>query len=515
MKSCGFQSIVAFGTPEGPVRFAGALTVLSLFALLPLRAQTPVFPNIEGDPQAREFSRRTADGNYSWQDLAEIGLWASGAEASGQGRRQNRGSVRDSIAGAVADLGAREDLPPGKRERGEYVLEYMHRRYLKAYSAHQTLLDEVFVSGRYNCVSSAVLYTILASSAGLEVRGVLTRDHAFVTVNAGTELVDVETTNPYGFDPGNRREFHDEFSGATGFVYVPAKNYRDRASISRLELVSLILTNRIAEHERQGRYGDAIPLAVNRALLLAGRRNPVSSPFFHDPREDLMDRLFNYGASLLNGGKEADALAWAAFARPLYPGAGSGEDPRWPQFAYAALNNQVTKLLRAGRVAEAREALTRNDKARLSPADRRALEILVADAELTERIGRIRTAADAEAAFALIDRAGSVLPAARVAEFRTYVAINEGKRRAAEEGPLAGIACVEEAIRRYGSNEPLEDALRVFRQNRVVALHNSFAEHFNRRDFEGARRVIQGALREFPNNRQLQSDLNRLEEALR
>jgi tetratricopeptide (TPR) repeat protein len=231
-----------------------------------------------------------------------------------------------------------------------------------------------------------------------------------------------------------------------------------------------------------------------------------------------MDRLFNYGASLLNGGREADALAWAGFARQRYPGAGSGEDPRWPQFVYAALNNQVTKLLRAGRIPEARELLTRNDKAgasRISPADRRALEILVAEAELTERIGRIKTAEDAEAALALIDRTASVLPAARTEEFRTYVIINEGKRRAAEEGPQGGIASIEEAIGRYGSNAHLEDALRVFRQNRVVALHNRFAELFNQRDFEGARRVIQGAVGEFPGNRQLQSDLNRLEQALR
>jgi hypothetical protein len=120
-----------------------------------------------------------------------------------------------------------------------------------------------------------------------------------------------------------------------------------------------------------------------------------------------------------------------------------------------------------------------------------------------------------EAVFTLIDQAGSTLSTARVEEFRTYVIINEGKRRAAAEGPLAGIIYVEEAIGRYGSNNVLEDALRVFRQNRVVSLHNRFADLFNRKDFEGARRVIQGALGEFPGNRQLQSDLNRLEQALR
>ncbi|MDR1950029.1 MAG: hypothetical protein LBQ38_11610 [Spirochaetaceae bacterium] len=506
MKSRAFQSIAVF-----PARCRSPLSLLFVLFLLSLplhlQAQNPDFPDIEGDPRAREFSRRGAGRAYSWQDLAEIALWASGPDA----QRQSRAAR--AIAGAVAELAARPDLPARPRERGEYILEFMYGQYLKSYSAYQTLVDEIFVSGRYNCVSSAVFYTILASSAGLNVRGVMTRDHAFVTVDTGTELVDVETTNPYGFDPGARREFHDDFSGATGFVYVPARNYRDRASISRLELVSLIFTNRIAEYEKRGRYREAIPLAINRALLLEGRRDPVSSPFFHDPREDLLDRLFNYGASLINGGREADALAWAALAQPRYPGGGPRGDPRWREFIYTALNNQVTKLLRARRPGEARQALTRNGSG-IDPEKRNALEALILDAELTEAIAGIKTAEDVEAAFARIDRAGPLLPAARVEEFRTFIIINEGKRRAAEQGPQAGISYTEKAIARYGSNSHLQDALRVYRQNRVVALHNSFAELFNRRDFEGARRVLQGGLAEFPDNRQLLSDRDRLEQTL-
>ena len=127
------------------------------------------------------------------------------------------------------------------------------------------------------------------------MRAVAARDHAFASFHWGDESWDVETTNPYGFDPGSRREFHDQFGKATGFTYVPARNYRDRTAISPLELVSLIIHNRIAEAESRGRYAGAVTLALNRAVLLEGRKDPALSNFFTDPRQDLNDRILNYG----------------------------------------------------------------------------------------------------------------------------------------------------------------------------------------------------------------------------
>jgi hypothetical protein len=251
----------------------------------------------------------------------------------------------------------------------------MHRRFLKSYSEHQTRLDQLLSSGRYNCVSSAVLYMLLASSVGLEVTGVMTRDHAFVTVNAGTELIDVETTNPYGFDPGNRREFHDGFGRTTGFAYVPARNYRDRTSINQLELVSLILHNRIVEAESRNRYAEAVALALDRAALLSAQRGVPDAPFFEAPEKDLMDRLYNFGAALIRGGKEEEALRWAACAGARYPGT------RWQEMTFAALNNLLGKHIRAQRITEAREALSLHAPS-LNPGNLAKLDALVLDAEL-------------------------------------------------------------------------------------------------------------------------------------
>jgi hypothetical protein len=350
-------------------------------------------------------------------------------------------------------------------------------------------------------VSSAVLYSILGTALGLEIQGVMTRDHALVTLKAGNEGIDVETTNPYGFDPGNRREFHDAFGALTGFAYVPARNYRDRTLISRIELISLIFTNRISEMESRRRFGEAIPLAVNRAALLEGRKNPSPSPLFPDPVTNLMDRLFNYGASLIQGGQETEALRWAVLAGERYP------SRRWEEFNYTALNNLFIKELAAGRIARARETLTRYAP-RLKSEDARSLEALILDAELVKLSGKITSPAAAEAGLASVEaaEARSLLSSRRLAELKTFFLLKAGELRAAEAGWAAAGAYTGTLLDRYGPNRQVEEQLRTFRSNRVAELHNSFAAAYNRRDYAEARRIIAGALEDFPGNRQLLQD---------
>jgi hypothetical protein len=119
---------------------------------------------------------------------------------------------------------------------------------------------------------------------------------------------------------------------------VPAHNYRDRQTIGQIELVSLILNNRIVELESGGNYADAVPLAIDRMALLKGNVSDTRfetaekshGPIFEHPFKDLMDRLFNYGAYLLNAGREEDGLAWAAAASSIYH-----NESRWQEFIFA------------------------------------------------------------------------------------------------------------------------------------------------------------------------------------
>jgi hypothetical protein len=450
-----------------------ARAVFGLFFPVFLAAQnSPAnFPSLRPDPRGVEYAERGKSGDLSWEDLAEAALWASAAGENSQSSTNYLNSLRLAEAELeTAFQGENPGMDP--KAQGDYILAYMHRKFLRSYSAMQTRLDTLLGTGRYNCVSSAVLYLILARSQGLEVRGVAARDHAFASFHRGDETWDVETTNPYGFDPGSRREFHDQFGKITGFAYVPARNYRDRTGISPLELVSLILHNRIAEAESRGRYGEAVSLALNRAALLEGRKDPAVSNFFTDPRQDLNDRILNYGASLLNSGKEEEGMAWAAYAEHVYSGAGT--DRRWKEYVNALISNRTTKLCRAGRFDQARAFLASAELLRDNDS-RRRLEILIADSELTALINAVRQDGEAEAVLQRIDAAesaGLLLPA-RVRELRDHV-----------------------------------------NRWRLTNFHNRFAAAFNNRDFPLARRILEEALGEFPESRQLRSDQNTLEMAM-
>ena len=476
--------------------------VLLLFLQLPAavfgQSARGTFPRLEPDPIAFEYFQRGVQNNgFSWTDLAEISIWASGAARSAP--------YIEQIHALAQSIQSSPEFPAAERERAEFILTYLHRNVFRGYSLLQTRVDTVFTNGRFNCVSSSVLYVILAKSVGLSVSGVKTIDHAFAMVHIDGEDIDVETTSRHGFDPGNRREFHDEFGRVTGFVYVPAQNYHDRQTITPIELVSLIMTNRISELETRRRFPEAIPLAVDRAALLtgnaAGLRAGSSSPFFEDPRNDLMNRLFNYGAFLLNSGREEDTLRWAAFASAVY-----ADETRWQEFVMAAVNNRLERFLRANQITQARNFLNTHKQA-LTGENYAQLDAILFDTELLSSANRIRSAADGNNLIDAIDegRSNGRLDDRRAAELLTFAVQRTASVLSAAPGRdwLAAINYIESAVARFGSNREWEQALQMYRNNRAAEFHNRFAAAWNRRNFDEAMRILDEGLAEFPNNRQL------------
>jgi tetratricopeptide (TPR) repeat protein len=463
------------------------------------------FPSLEPSPEAYVYAEklsRTASASY-WKDLAETALWASSVDTG------NRSGVYlETITGAVNALAADPNLPSDPKTRGEYVLVYMHKNFLKSYSERQTRLDELLRTGRYNCVSSAVFYMILSLSSGLDAGGVMTKDHAFATINTGREIVDVETTNMYGFDPGNRKEFQDSFGKTTGFAYVPVKDYRDRVAINPSELVSLILSNRIAEMELRNGFAEAVSLGINREALLSKNVRIDHNSFFEDPHKDMMTRLFNYGAWLIKTGQDDSALAWAKYAGAAFP-----DEKAWQDFIYAAVNNKAVRLIRARKNAEARAELE-TAKDQLSADNFKALDAMVLEAELAEQVNGIKNPGEAEAALSRINAGWERLPERSREDLRTTAVLKEGERLSKTRDWLGAIAWIEAAAGRYGGNSLFENALKTFRQNRVSELHNGFASLFNKQDYKGAKAFIEKALEEYPGNRQLTGDLNLVKQAL-
>lgn len=190
--------------------------------------------------------------DLSGRKLLEAALLASGSRSS------------DIIMGSY-DKWLSGFPYPGKAT-GESLLKYMHSDLLRRYSAGSTRIDDIFETGTFNCVSSAVFFAAAARDLGLKVEGVMTRDHAFCLVSYQGREIDVETTNRHGYNPGEKKEFTNAF-GQTGFTYVPPRNYQDRTRISPLDLVGLILNNRIGKAVQRKDFTLALNLALQRDAL--------------------------------------------------------------------------------------------------------------------------------------------------------------------------------------------------------------------------------------------------------
>jgi tetratricopeptide (TPR) repeat protein len=263
-------------------------------------------------------------------DFLEAALVFSGAQ--GRGLEEARARVQALASAAAAEL-ERGSV----RERAEGLLEMLHRRVFRQYDERQTRLDELLSTGRFNCVSSAVLYGLLARSLGLEYHAVQTPDHAFIRVLAGAQGWDVETTNPYGFDPGSRREFTDSFGRVTGYSYVPPGQYGRRKELGDKGLLALILYNRNAYDTDAGRYLEALQPAVDAHAL---RQDPESM-------ERLTLSSLNVASFYGQAGRyEEGALFLDKAASQL-------DDPRLAKVREDLLHNWAVSLIQAGRLEEA------------------------------------------------------------------------------------------------------------------------------------------------------------------
>lgn len=214
-------------------------------------------------PAERALLDDAADGRLDAHSSAEAALLASGvADAA---RRDRLVGHIDRLEGAARVALAGEARPFA---RGRRLLEWMHATILSGgYDAGQTDVSSVLETGRYNCVSSALLYALLGTRLGLDVRGIEVPDHALAIVYDGSRAADVETTTLRGFDPARDRAALAAFTERTGFAYIPGTHAGKRRETSLLGLVALTYYNHGVEANRAGRYEAALR-SYYRALRL-------------------------------------------------------------------------------------------------------------------------------------------------------------------------------------------------------------------------------------------------------
>ncbi len=198
---------------------------------------------------------------FSPRRMLELALFASGPPID------NRmvTSVENFVSEIASELQGKDDY-----QKGKIIFERMQQHFLKNipeqgipinYDADQSQLSVLLSSSQYNCVSSALLYMILAKYFDLEVEAVIVPSHIFAQLRIGGKIIEVETTtyNGYDFDYNNffnsSNNSHSDWSRDRGIEGFNINTYHNREIISPIQA---ILHNMNNQHTSPVRMNEVI-----------------------------------------------------------------------------------------------------------------------------------------------------------------------------------------------------------------------------------------------------------------
>lgn len=222
--------------------------------------------------------------DVAWSDA----LSASGF--TGEGREAARSQFEARLKPVVAAV---KRIPEkAARRRAEALLAELHGTLLRRYDAEATTLADVLRDGRFNCVSSALLYSLAADAVGLSTRAELFPTHARSLTRVGGRWVPVETTSANGVDPSASEIVEISQRYAPGDA--PPGPVRGTQTSSRV-LVAAVYINRASlallgrrPHEAEALFARGVDFADDPSLrqqLIRLRASSISQVVVEDIRK--------------------------------------------------------------------------------------------------------------------------------------------------------------------------------------------------------------------------------------
>jgi tetratricopeptide (TPR) repeat protein len=202
-----------------------------------------------------------------WRALSALAVLASGDRRDAPAYRM----IQDHIERFVTETRPRVETAKDDWHRGYELHRAMHRVFFKSegpgldrYELHQSRFTGLFQTGRYNCISSAMLFTVLARAFDMPVRGVSVPTHAFAELAlASDKTLEVETTSNTGFDHVHDERFYREaaaeWSSSRGLAPVTFEQYQRRQILEPYRLMALGMLNQTIyeKGEAQARLAEA------------------------------------------------------------------------------------------------------------------------------------------------------------------------------------------------------------------------------------------------------------------
>ena len=397
-----------------------------------------------------------------------------------------------------------------EEERGRAILKYLYGDYLKAYELNQTRLDVALETGKYNCVSSAILYMAAAKAAGLTVRGQRTTQHAFCSIYVPgakpgqVKKIDVETTNPYGFNPGSKEEVENE-NKIKQYYVVPKKYYSNRAEVSDGIFTGLIAGNLTSEYIKSGNYEKALPLGAARwnaikdepAKSTASVRNEFDilatnyvnllpqSAAAYSPTLDWFLEFINRWGSTEFLQKNLDTAVINLFILCF-------QEKNYP-LAQSAYEKYISEISQSQQITKAEEIIT---------------DIIITNA--TENLTTEEKIAQTNNLLATED----LSTPARQKRAQMYLesfwleSLNDLMNSRDYEN---GYATAAQALSQLPKSSKIKTMQNGFYNNCITVIHNNFARLANSGDYEQALSILEEGLQKFPNNKTLKKDLTDLQ----
>ncbi len=410
-----------------------------------------------------------------------------------------------------AEAGSREMQALSEADRGRAILKYLYQDFLSKYDFNQTRLDTALETGLYNCVSSAVLYLAAARAAGLEVYGQHTSQHAFCTVYTASEKagqktkIDVETTNPYGFNPGSKEAIENQ-SQVKKYYVVPKKYYANRQQVSDGVFTGLIAGNLCSEYIKSSEYHKAIPLGAARFNLVKDESSSGSA--FVRQEFDILpcnyinvraDSAEEYGSMLQWFTRFIDRWGNNSFIQKNMDSTFNNlfvlciEEKNYPvaEKYYDILSPYVSQK----QLDKAQEALA--DVYILSKTDGQDFK------QQLQTIAEIKENQDFSQAQQ--KRADLYMENAWIELLNDYM-----RRSEYSEGYREALLA-EEQLPQSSSVKRMKQA---FYSNCIARIHNEFARLANGRKFEEALQVLEDGLKLFPGDKSLSRDLSDLKKVM-
>ncbi|MCR4714954.1 MAG: hypothetical protein K5751_11340 [Treponemataceae bacterium] len=407
------------------------------------------------------------------------------------------------------EVSSPEYMQMSEEERGKAILMLLYKNTLFEYNEDQSKINTVFETGYYNCVSSALIYMAAAKAARLEVRGQKTPEHAFCSIYIKNKTtgkkhrIDVETTNPYGFNSGTTGTI-DYGDNMKLYYSVPASDYENRQEVSDKVFVGLVANNLCADYQKSGDYYSAIPSMGALYDLVKNEKSSaqhqIQEDFFGFPCSYIHDvsiDLDSYPAS-----KYEEIVSWfASFIKRW------GKNSALQDNMDAACNNLIYLCFQEKNYDLANTSFSKLkpyiSKKQLAESQEIITEILITSKtdgaepyQKTEIIYDLLNSADLSSAQR--KRLSTELE-------NTWLIILTERMNNCEfrEGYQDSLT----AQTQLPESETFKQTTQIFYTDCIIDIHNAFVTQANSGNFKEAIKILEQGLSEFPDDQTLLNDV--------